>query len=232
MTERDLQRALGVEFLGSFALSFFAVGAAVASGGSNLIAIALAPGIAMAALLAALGAASIGGFNPALTLGLLLNRSIDVRTASLATASQVVGAVAGAMSLYAIYPSSAFGEVDRGAPIVGATFIAGSDAFAFSSLNALAAEGISTFFLMLVFLGVCKTGNWPVTGLATGLIISAAALGLSDASGAMLNPARYIGAALAFSQGESFWVWIAGPILGAILATLLYSRVLYPEPEK
>ena len=226
MIERDLQRSLGIEFLGSFALSFFAVAAAVASEGSDLIAIALAPGIATGALLAAFGAASIGCFNPALTLGLLLNRSINLRTAGLAISSQVIGAIAGALSLYAIYPSSAFGEVDRGAPIMNATFLAGSDAFTLSSLNALAAEGIATFLLMLVFLSVRHTGNWLAAGVATGLTITVASLGLSDVSGAMLNPARYIGAALAFSQGESFWVWIVGPIAGAALAAVLYARLL------
>jgi glycerol uptake facilitator-like aquaporin len=231
MIDRHLQRSLSVEFLGSIALSFFAVATAVASSGGDLIAIALAPGLATGGLLAAFGPASIGCFNPALTLSLLVSRSIDVRTATLAMCSQVLGAVAGALSLYAIYPSSAFGDVDRGAPIANVTVLAGSDAFTLSSLNAFAAEGIATFFLVLVFLGVRQTGNWPVAGLAIGSTITAAALGLSDVSSAILNPARYIGAALAFSRGDNAWVWIAGPVLGSFLASLLYSRVLSPEPK-
>lgn len=226
MIERNLQRSLGVEFLGSFALSFFAVAAAIATEGGDLLAIALAPGIAVGVMLAAFGKASIGCFNPAVALGLWLNRAIDGNTAGLAIISQILGALAGALSLYAIYPSAAFGEVDRGAPIVNGTLIAGSDAFTLSSLNAVAAEGVTTFLLMIVFLGSRQSGNWPMTGMATGFTITAASLAITDVSGAMLNPARSIGAAIAFSQGDRFWIWIVGPIAGALLAAVVHDRVI------
>jgi MIP family channel proteins len=212
-------------------LTFFGIGAVVGTEGDDRVAIALASGLAVAAMIAAAGDLVDGYFNPAVAIGLLVSGTLDLVSATRYIVAQLLGAVAGALMLRAIYPSALLDEAGFGIPSINKTVIAGSDAFSLSSVNALIAEATGTFFLMFVILGVGSTRhvNRALGGIAIGSAIAFGVFAVGEVSGAVLNPARYLGATLVHSTADSFWVWIAGPILGAVLASLLFRYVLYPE---
>jgi len=68
-----------------------------------------------------------------------------------------------------------------------------------------------------------------IAGLAIGLTITIDILMGGVVSGAVMNPARYLGPAIVDGNFDDFWIWIVGPIAGAVIAAALYAYVLYPE---
>jgi MIP family channel proteins len=233
LADLAVRRKLLVEFLGTFALTYFGVGAVVGTEGGNLVAIALANGLAVGVMIAALGDLAEGYFNPAVTIGLLAGGRLDPLSTMRYVIAQVLGAVGGALLLRAIYPSAVLDEAGFGIPTINKTMTAGSDAFSLSSINALIAEAAGTFFLTLVILGVGreKRLNRMIGGIAIAFTIAIGVFAFGEVSGASMNPARYLGAALVHSTADNLWVWIVGPIGGAILASLLFTCVLFPEPS-
>src|SRR3989304_5093698 len=94
------------EFSGTFTLVLIGAGAIIATGGGDLLLIALAHGLAIGVMVSALARISGGHFNPAVTMGALAGRQITVRLAGVSWASQLVGAFAGAPALLAAFPQS------------------------------------------------------------------------------------------------------------------------------
>src|SRR5881275_3042616 len=74
--QRGLERLLIVEFIGPFALTFVGAGTIIATGGQNIVAIALAHGLAIGLMVAAAGHISGGVYNPALTVALAATRQL------------------------------------------------------------------------------------------------------------------------------------------------------------
>lgn len=213
-------KALVAEFIGVFALCFVGIGAIYATKGDDLLAIALAHGLAIALMITALGHVSGGHFNPAVTLGMLLNGRISPVNAAGYWVAQLLGGVVGALFIGAIYGADA---VAQGATVPG---------IGFSAVQALMAEVILTFFLVWVVFGAAVHKNYSFAGLAIGLTVAMDILVGGPVSGGAMNPARAFGPALVASDWTSHWVYWVGPLLGGALAATLYS-VLYltKEPE-
>jgi glycerol uptake facilitator-like aquaporin len=95
----------------------------------------------------------------------------------------------------------------------------------------LIAEIVMTFFLMFVVYGaaVDTRSVKAIAGLAIGLTITIDILMGGAVSGAAMNPARYLGPAIVDGNFDDAWIWIVGPIVGAIIAAVIYIFVLYPE---
>ena len=219
----DSQRKLGAEFVGTFALIFFGAGSALAA--SNPVGQALANGLAIGIMVTAVGHISGGHFNPAVTLSMLVTRRISPAESARYWVSQLAGATAAALVLLAIFPSAVTDAAKLGVPTVG---------LGFSTGNALVAEIVGTFFLVFVIYGVAvdKRGAFGIlAGLPIGLIISIGVLALGAVSGAAFNPARWFGPALVGGNFDNFWVWIVGPVVGAVLAGLAYERILLKGTE-
>jgi glycerol uptake facilitator-like aquaporin len=94
-------------------------------------------------------------------------------------------------------------------------------------------EAIGTFFLVFVVFGTAVDPRAPkVGGFAIGLTLTAAILSIGPLTGASLNPARSFGPAIVsqmFQGQAAYWI---GPLLGGIVAALLYDRLFMPrEPE-
>ena len=86
-----------------------------------------------------------------------------------------------------------------------------------------------TFFLVIVIFGVAVdklTGGRAIAGLAIGLTITMDILAGGAVSGGAMNPARWFGPAIIQQDFTNFWVWIVGPIAGALVAALLYQNFL------
>lgn len=225
MAERDLTKQLIVEFLGPFALCFAGIGAIIATGGQNLVAIALAHGLAIGLFITAAGHISGGHFNPAVTLGFLAARRIEAYQAGLYIVAQLLGGFFGALVVRLCYPEDAVDLVNGGIPALGTV-----GEWSVNAGQALVMEIVLTFFLLFVIFGSAvdgQTGRW-VAGLAIGLIISVDILAGGAVSGAAMNPARSLGPQILEGEFADFWVWIVGPIVGGVAAALLYNEVLYP----
>src|SRR5436309_1956556 len=107
MNEDMLRRGVA-EFIGTFTLIFIGGGAGIAVGhfghptAANLVAVALANGLAIAIMVTNLGHISGGHFNPAITLGFLTSRRIAAPLAGLYWAAQLLGAAAAGLILRAL----------------------------------------------------------------------------------------------------------------------------------
>lgn len=223
MDKRDWTQLLIVEFLGPFALVFAGVSAIIATQGSDLVAIALAHGLAIGLLVAAAGHISGGVYNPALAIGLWVSGKLDSARTIAYIVAELIGATAGAALARACFPRDAVDAVKLGVPSVGPGF---------SSTNALIMEIVTTFFLMFVVFGVAidgRSGSRAIAGLAIGLTITMDIFGGGAVSGAAMNPSRWFGPAVIHGEYSDFWIWWVGPIVGAVIAALLYSYVLLEE---
>lgn len=226
MGEMNLQeegRKLVAEFIGTFALIFIGAGAIIHTGGTNLVAIALAHGLAIALMVSALGHISGGLFNPALTIGLWATRRIDTLNTITYIIAQLLGAVVGALALVILFP-----EVMREAQNLGTpTLNSGID-----FIQGIGLEGIATFFLMLAVFGTALDSRGPkLGGFGIGLIIAMDILAIGGLTGAAMNPARAFGPALIDNTWDEHLVFWIGPIIGAVAAALVYHYLFAEERE-
>lgn len=213
-----LGRKLVAEFIGTFALIFFGAGSIIVFGGgqSDIVAIALAHGLAISLLVCALGHISGAVFNPALTVGLWSTRRLDTVTAVTYIIAQLVGATAGAMALK-MFPGALGDAASWGTPLLGSET---------SFTQGVAIEVILTFFLMLAVFGTALDPRGPkVGGFGIGLVLTMDILAAGPLTGAAMNPARTFGPAIVNGIWDDHLVYWIGPIIGAVLAALVYHYV-------
>lgn len=210
-------RAHVAEFIGTFALVFAGCGA-IAVGRLPVAGVAIAFGLVIAVMIYALGHISGAHFNPAVSVGFAIGRHFPwIRVITYAIA-QVAGAVAGALTLRAIL-----------GPVVplGVTTPAGTD------LQSLAMEAVLTFFLMLVITAVATDSRavGEAAAVAIGGSVALGALVGGPVSGASMNPARSLGPALVSGDLSHIWVYLAGPLLGSIVAAVVYGWLRSGQEE-
>lgn len=208
-------RRAGAEALGTFILVFFAVGAAVFGiDRVGVVGVALAFGLVLLALAYAIGPVSGCHVNPAVTLGVFLNRGMGAAEAGAYVVAQVVGAVVGAALITAL---TGFGAV------VDQTGGLGTNSWGktISGPGAFVLEVVLTFLLVFVVLRVTATDAAPgFAGLAIGLSLTVIHLVGIPLTGTSVNPARSIGPAL-FAGGTALtqlWLFILAPLVGAAIA--------------
>lgn len=224
MDDRELAKAAVAEFIGPFALVFAGVGAIIATQGGNLVAIALAHGLAIGLMVTALGHVSGGHFNPAVTIGMLVTGKINAPWAGIYIVVQILGATAAAAALAVIYPD--LGDIGRNNPgINNGVPSVSPDA---GLLGAFVLEVVLTFFLVWVIFGTAVDWRTPkaITGLAIGLTITMDIFAGGAISGAVMNPARALGPAIVQGDFTNVWLWIVAPIVGGALAALVYQYVI------
>jgi aquaporin NIP len=207
-------RAHVAEFIGTFALVFFGCGA-IAVGHLPADGVALAFGLVIAVMIYALGHVSGAHFNPAVSIGFALGRHFPWPRVATYAVAQVAGATAGALVLRA--------TLGPGVPL-GVTHPAGPDS------QAVVWEAILTFVLMLVITAVATDVRavGEAAALAIGGAVALGALVGGPVTGASMNPARSIGPALVAGDVGGLWIYVAGPVLGAAAAALLYRYLRGP----
>ena len=221
-----LTRRLAAEALGTFGLVF--IGSAVVvvnafpNGDSGILGIAVAHAFVLAIMITATMNISGGHLNPAVTLGLLVARKIDLRTALPYIAAQLAGAVLGALLVKYAIPSNVGRILSYGTPVIASSV---------TMAQAITIEAVLTFFLVSAVFGTAVSPEAPkVGGFGIGLVLLFAILVGGPLSGAALNPARAFGPALVSGNWLGQAVWWVGPLLGGLAAGVLWKLVLLP-PE-
>jgi len=223
-----LGAALVAEGVGTFLFFFVGMGAVVATtqageGGPGLVGVALAHGLALAVLVSAFGAISGGHFNPAVTVAVRLTGRIEWSHAVLYILAQLIGAVAAGLALRAIFPDAIWQATNIGTPALGQGI---------GVRAGIAIEAVLTALLVLTVFGTAIDRRAPrLGGMAIGLAVAAGILMAGPMTGGALNPARWFGPAVASGEFANWYVWWIGPLLGAIVAAVLYRYVLEGEAE-
>jgi MIP family channel proteins len=196
------------EFAGKFGLVFIGAGA-VAVGTAGLVGVALAHGLILTVIVAALGSVSGAHVNPAVTLAVWIRNEITAGKAVAYWVVQILGALAAALVLRFVLGGAGSG---LGATTLGAV----------TQTQGVVIEAVLTFFLATAVLRTAVRKTLGEAGpLVIGLTLGAAILMGGPLTGASLNPARTLGPAIATGNFADLWVYLAGPALGAGLAALL-----------
>ena len=239
MASCNIGKKFIAELIGTFLLVFIGTGAAVvtlligdsiapgtgigALGGlGDWIAIALAFGLTVMACIYVFGKISGAHLNPAVTIGLLVSKNISLIDSVYYIIAQVIGACLGSLLLFVCLgaPAVTIGGLGATAPGLGVSYI-----------QAMIAECIGTFFLMLVVMGVAvdEKAEPGFAGISIGMTVATVIVVLGAFTGASINPARTFGPYLmdTLLGGANLWgffpIYLVGPIVGAVLAALLYG---------
>jgi aquaporin Z len=240
-----MRRKLIAEFFGTFWLVFGGCGSAVLAAkfiategatpinlGIGLVGVALAFGLTVLTMAYAIGHISGCHLNPAVSIGLCVGGRFSGSELIPYVMAQLLGAVAGAWVLSIIaagqagftvsagFAANGFGEHSPGKYSMAAGFLA---------------EAVLTFFFLLIILGATdKRAPQGMAPLAIGLGLTLIHLIGIPVTNLSVNPARSTGPAV-FVGGwalQQLWLFWLAPIVGAVLAGLLYPQMAAPETEK
>jgi aquaporin Z len=204
-------RRLFSELMGTFFLVLVAAGGGMMGqafpGTISRTAAVVAPGLMVMAIILFMGKVSGAHLNPAVSIAFALRRDFPWWRVPGYVVVQLGGAVLAAWFLQAVVH-------------VSATFGSNSPATHFSSADALTMEIVLTFGLVSVILGTASGAqNIGIIGaLGVGAYIALAGLWGSPISGASMNPARTFGPDAVGANFHAYWVYVAGPLAGAVIA--------------
>ena len=182
------------------------------------LAIPLAFGLVLVALVAALGHVSGAHLNPAITLGLAVTRKFPWNFVPAYVGAQLLGAILAAIATWITFGAEARNQVGLASPAPGPGT---------GFLQAILVEIFITFILVFVVMAVATDDRAPagVAPIAVGFALAAAIFIGGPATGAAVNPARALGPIIvAWSNWDVALIYIIGPIIGGILAAVLYDN--------
>lgn len=200
------------ECIGTFILIFCGTGAMVINevteGAVSHVGVAITWGLVVTAAIYIFGNISGAHINPAVTIGFSLTKTFDKKLLIGYIIAQLIGAFLASLTLKLLFPESIF---------LGSTLPLGSGTQSFIL------EIFLTYFLMLsiIFISQNKEVN-QLTGLIVGAVVGLEAMFAGPITGASMNPARSIAPAIVSGNLEHLWVYIAAPIIGAILGIATY----------
>ena len=202
-------RRLFSELLGTFALVLAAAGGGLlhAKGQISLAAAVVAPGLMVMAIILFMGAVSGAHLNPAVSLAFALRGDFPWKRVPGYIVIQLIGA-----TLAGLFLRWVFGNVEHlGATLPGPGY---------HNWQALLMEIVLTALLVSVILGTASAAQnvGAIAALGVGGYIALAGLWAAPVSGVSMNPARSFGPALASGYWTSYWVYLVGPVAGALIA--------------
>ena len=233
-------KAAIAELIGTFVLVFFGVGTAVFLINNTVLldglGVALAFGLTVMVMSVTIGKVSGCHLNTAISLAMFLDKQIDAKRFALYVIFQIIGAVLAGALIIALY----MGYCDVGFDIareanLGANFVA-SDVPGVKgpAWLGILTEVILTFVFVLVVFGATDKSHQGVCtefgGFFIGLALAMVHLVGIGITGTSVNPARSIGMAI-FSADYlgDVWIFIVAPLIGGVLAWLVYSFILRDE---
>lgn len=239
LKSKEMKKNLA-ELIGTFSLVLFGCGTAVISGnsvvgpsGAGLLGISIAFGFAVVAMAYAIGGISGCHINPAVTVGVFVAGRMTAKDAAGYIISQLIGAVLAAGVLYLLVSGQSgwvMPEWGLGANGWGEGYLGN-----FNGTSAFIAEAVFTCLFLFVILAVTsKYGNSTMAGLAIGVTLMLIHLVVIPVTGTSVNPARSFGPAL-FAGGKALsqlWLFFVAPVLGAILAALIWKYGFETEDAK
>lgn len=203
-------KAAAAELIGTFTLTFIGAGAG-SQPDNNLLAVALAHGVALMIIIYTWGSVSGAHVNPAVTLGLLVGGKVELGQAIAYWIAQFLGAAAaGFLLLYLLGAESGLGQT------LGSL---SKDREKIDVAKVILVEAILTFFLVsAVYSSGVAARNGHAVGLAIGFVLVMDILMGGPLTGASMNPARTFGPAIALGELWYLPYYIAGPAIGAVVA--------------
>ena len=214
----DKLRPCIAEFIGTFALIFVGIGA-IRTAGHDVLAVALAHGLTIAAFVSATMHISGGQLNPAVTFGLLCGGHMTLGDSIRYWIAQLLGGTAAALICLSLF--------GRDVVVTGTPQLATN----LSGAQGIIVEAILTFFLVFVVhgTGVDERGR-RVAGLAIGSTITLDILFGGPLTGAAMNPARAFGPAVAAMYWKAHYVYWIGPLLGGAAGGFVYTLFIEKNP--
>ena len=215
------------EMFGTFVLVFIGCGSAVIAGGDvGFLGISFAFGIAVLAMVYAIGSVSGCHINPAITVGMLFAGKITAKDAGGYIIFQIIGAILGAGVLFLIAGGHA--DYDIAVNGLGQNGYGAGSPNGYNLQSAFIAEVVLTaIFLLVIFGATHKNANVKFAGVAIGLALTMIHIVGIPITGTSVNPARSIGPAL-FVQGlalSQLWLFIVAPIIGGVLGALVWKVI-------
>ena len=202
------------ELIGTFALVFCGTGAIIIdqqSGGLVTHAgVAITFGLIVMSMIYSLGDISGAHLNPAVSIAFTVAGRFPAAKLPGYVISQLAGGLLASFILKLLFVSNI---------LLGATMPAGAE------MQSFVLELILTFFLMLVIFSVAAGSKEQgmYAGLAIGSVVALEAMFAGPICGASMNPARSIAPAIVSGHMEHLWIYVAAPVLGAILAIPLWK---------
>jgi aquaporin Z len=202
-------RRLFAELLGTFMLVLVAAGGGVlhAKGQISLSAAVVAPGLMVMAIILFMGAVSGAHLNPVVSIAFALRGDFSWKRVPGYVGAQLLGT-----SLACLFLLAVFGRVGHlGATLPGPGYRA---------WQAFLVEIALTATLVSVILGTASSAQnvGTIGALGVGGYIALAGLWAAPVSGASMNPARSFGPALVSGDWSAYWVYLSGPLIGALIA--------------
>src|SRR6202163_4596364 len=233
MSDRIAPKLLA-EFIGTFAFVFIGAGTAAVVGEGvgmpGIVAIAFAHGLAIMAFAFAYASVSGGHMNPAVTVGVLAAGAMGVGEAIGYIVSQLIGGVVGALLLRTVLGGAKTG---LGMPALAHDLALGATTLTITPAAGFAIEAVLAFFLVTVVLSTAVAGRaGNLAPLAIGMTLTLNIIMGGALTGAAFNPARAVGPMVAVGNFADAWLYMAAPIVGAIVAAILHAGLVRLQRER
>ena len=227
---KDLLKKALAEVIGTFVLVFVACGVAALTGG-ELVSTSLAFGLVIVAMAYSIGRVSGCHINPAVSLGCLIAKRMTLKEFFVYVAAQIIGGFVGAVAVFGVIKMAGLPLADTAASNLPINYdVEGLTAG--TIIGALIVEIILTCIFVYVILNVTSenSGAGKKAGLIIGFTLTLVHLIGIRLTGTSVNPARSIATALGnlIFNGDAtalaqVWIFIVGPLLGAVLAAILFK---------
>ncbi|XP_060108420.1 aquaporin-2-like [Heteronotia binoei] len=218
-------RAVLAEFLATLIFIFFGLGSALnwPVAPPNVLQISMAFGLAIATMVQAVGHVSGAHINPAVTVACLVGSHVSFLRAVFYVVAQILGAVTGAALLHQLTPPHIRGSLAINRVHNNTT-----------SGQAVTMELFLTFQLVLCIFASTddrRSDNLGSPALSIGFSVTLGHLLGIYYTGCSMNPARSFGPAVIVGDFDGHWVFWLGPMVGAVVASLIYNYALFPHAK-
>ncbi|XP_077413899.1 aquaporin-4 [Vanacampus margaritifer] len=237
MKSKDFWRAVAAEFLAMLLFVFICTGSAIDWNSSKKpptgvvhvpdtkLFISISFGLTIATLVQCFGHISGAHINPAVTAAMFVTKKVTPIKGLFYFMAQLVGAIAGSGIVLAVTPAK-LRENGVGVSMIDENV---------GEALALLVELLLTFQLVFTIFATCDSKRTDLGGsasLAIGLSVMIGHLIGIPFSGASMNPARTFGPAVIYNKFAGHWVYWVGPMLGGVIAALVYEFIFCPDSGK